>query len=300
MGTYGEIVRPFEGFTLLLDTSVGSLSDHDEEAPRLARNEADARRFLARRRPQLDHLGRHFCRGPHAYRRLLAHLLPKRPPGLRGPAVELALPADEAPAPPPAPQGLQIPAPNDPHRVDASIVVHAAPGLPEAQRHKLAADLAWAQLDPGGLFERPAPGPSTRRTPLEVEELLGALLFQSLSVAPQRSALRLVAALRANQDALLAIAERPDPIPPEQVWSLTCARCGWFLARALRCVLARAPYDAAVWDAFATLPPAEAAQAARLLALLLPDRLFDAGLAALRAHATSDDPELNTWLAALA
>ena len=55
-----------------------------------------------------------------------------------------------------------------------------------------------------------------------------------------------------------------------------------------------------MWDAFATLPPAEAAQAARLLALLLPDRLFDAGLAALRAHATSDDPELNTWLAALA
>lgn len=142
MGTYGEIVAPFEGFTLLLDTSVGSRSLRDEEAPRMARNEAEARRFLARRRPQLDRLGRHFCSGPHAYRRLLAHLRPKRPPGLRGPAIELALPADEAPAPPHAPRGLQIPPASEPHRVDASIVVHAAPGLPEAQRHKLAAERA--------------------------------------------------------------------------------------------------------------------------------------------------------------
>lgn len=299
MGTYGQIVQTFEGFTLVIDTSVGSLSDHDEEAPRMAENEAKARRFLARRRPQLERLGRHFCSGAHTYRRLLAHLRTTRPAGHRGPAIELALPADRVSAPPRAPHGLQIPTAGAADAIDGSIVVHAAPSLPEAQRHKLAADLAWSQLDPGGLFERPTPGPLTRRTALEVEELLGALLLQSLSVAPQRSALRLVAALRANQDATLTIAARPDPIPPEQVWSLTCARCGWFIARALRALLARAPYDAAVWDAFATLPPAEAVQGARLLALLLPDRDADPGLAALRAHAPRDDPELTAWLAAL-
>lgn len=288
-GTYGSIDDTYDGFAISIDTSVGSMSDHQAEAPAHAAANLRAKDYLARHRSQLLQISKHYRTGRHPYQRLRTLLQNGKPEETeRSLRMELVLPDPQSSAGPP----LRIEMNRHPQ-----LTVLASPQLPLPWRQKLAADLALSQLAPGGIFASPQLTGYSRQTPREAQEFLGALVNSTMAQLPQDQIFRIVEAVRSNQAHLQPLAQNKSPIPAAQEWSQALALSGWFLAKALHYVLDQKPYGEDLWLALGSLPAQQVPRAAQILVLLLPDAQWTSGLVAVREHVKpAAASELAGWL----
>jgi len=274
-GTYGAEEREYPGFRASIDCSVGSLSDHRGEGELYRHKREAARAKLEAVEPQLQRMYRHFSTGKHGHARLLALLAGRALHDVdfeHTARVELG------------------------DRLRLSLYVKQP--LDEARLPKLAADFITSQLAAGGALATPGSCASGSAAQEAIEELLLGPLF---SGAPylHGDLYRLLNESRRAEPALRALAKLDAPVAISNQWLAPHARVGWIAAQVIACALDGRPYPAELHARLASLDPAPRAGAIRLMALLLPDGQFAAGLEALR-HDAAGDPALVAWLSALA
>jgi hypothetical protein len=250
-GSYGGVSHAFAGYSTNIDCSVGSWSDHAAEGRAFDTCKQRAEAELAGRDPEIAALYRHFL--AHARAQLAALLDRAAQKGDWEHSVRVELPH------------------SDPATRNIVLQLFVKNQASEAQRYKLAAELARTQLLQGGLFAKDLP--RSDRDLAETQQLL-------VGVTARDPPLHLLQLALERREDVAQLARALQPVPKKYQWAGD-QRPALVAARIVEAVLKSRPFPDDTFALAAQLDAEPRAQLALLMAVFSGDE---------RVKKLSDDP----------